>query len=247
MIRQITNEGIGFSGKIFDSTYGRRFRALHSAYGTGYDFCRFYEIIQENGQAFAVVFNSAMTLCATGSVDMEEIHLFMEMNQIFSVEMPRLLGESFQPFGYNKVLRILFGFASGEYPMNMHVNEVPPLDEVFTILKTGFPLENAYALWLTDVSHQIRHGASRIYLYNNTTATQYYCMDNVAFFGQIATLPEDRGKGHARELLYWLFARMAEEGIQAQLYAKPERVSFYKGIGFKEVDRDFIFEREQTE
>lgn len=224
------------------TVYGRRFRALRSAYGTGYDFCRFYELL--SGRAYAAVLNASMTLCAGDAVDFEELSAFMALNGIQTAEMPLALGEAFAPAGYKKIPRILFEFQAGEFPAGMLVEEAPPLDEVFAVLRTGFPLDKAYALWLTDASHQIRHGISRAYLYKGTTATMHSCMDGIAFFGQIATLPGNRGKGHARELLYWLEARMAEQGVKAWLFARPERVCFYRGLGFKEIGTDFIFEKE---
>lgn len=243
MIKQITDKDDIQYEKLSNDHYGRRFRALLTAYGVGYDFCRFYEVTREEKQSYFVVLNSSMTISSVGEIDMEEIKLFIRMYKIFSIEMPLFLAEKINLAEYTATKRVLFEFTKGDFTENMCVDENPKLDDVFTILKDGFPLENCYDLWLTDTSHQIRHGVSKIFLYNSTTATMYYNIDGIAFFGQIATSPESRGKGYARELLYWLEDKISDDGMKAQLFAKPNRVSFYKGIGFKEINTDLIFER----
>lgn len=243
MIRQVAEPDRLFAASPVDGLYGRKIRALAKAYGGSYDFCRFYEL----DDGCAAVFNSGMTLCAGENADLRELVDFIRLNEIQSAEMPPALGEKLMPDGYSRIERVLFDFMPGEFPQAMQVDENPPLDAVFSVLRTGFSLENAYGLWLTDTSHRIRHGVSQVFLYENTTATLLHSMDGFAFVGQVATLPEGRGKGQARTLLYWLENRFSRQGIRAQLFAREERVSFYRGIGFREAGRDFIFERKLGE
>ena len=244
MIRQIIDAIEIVSEKISNDHYGRRFKALLIAYGVKYDFCRFYEILHEEKLAYFVVLNSSMTVSSIEEIDLEELSMFIRLHEIVSVEMPFFLAEKLELDGYNCIERVLFEFTKGDFQGDISVDESPKLDEVFEILKEGFSLDNCYELWLTDTSHQIRHGISKIFLYNSTTATMYYEIDNVAFFGQIATAANARGKGYARELLYWLEDKMSKNNVSSQLFAKPHRVSFYEGIGFKEIGRDLILERE---
>ncbi len=243
MIRQITDRLEISQDKISNDHYGRRFRALLQAYGTGYDFCRFYEIFDDSARGYFVILNSAMTVTAAEELDTGEISMFIQLNQITSVEMPLYIAEKIEAGGYVKTERVLFEFSKGIFSADISVNENPKLDEVFEILKDGFSLEGCYELWLTDASHQIRHGISRVFIYNSTTATMYYNIDGIAFFGQVATALSARGKGYARELLYWLEDKMSGNEVKAQLFAKPHRVSFYEGLGFKPIDRDIILER----
>lgn len=243
MIRQVAEPDRLFTASTVDGLYGRKIRALAKAYGGSYDFCRFYEL----DDGCAAVFNSGMTLCAGENADLRELADFIRLNEIQSAEMPPALGEKLRLDGYNRIERVLFDFMPGEFPQAMQVDENPPLDAVFDVLRTSFSLENMYGLWLTDTSHRIRHGVSKVFLYKNTTATLLHSMDGFAFVGQVATLPESRGKGQARALLCWLENRLSRQGIRAQLFAREERVSFYRGIGFREAGRDFIFERKLGE
>ena len=245
MIAIITDiEEINFD-EISKDHYGRRFRALLNAYTMEYDFCRFYKVSQGEKNAYFVVLNSAMTITSVNEIDMNEIVMFIQMHEICTIEMPRFMAEKLTFDGYELIERVLFEFKDSCFPKNMLVETNPKLDDVFNILKHGFNLDGCYDLWLTDSSHQIRHNVSKIFLYENTTATMYYNIDNIAFYGQIATSPSSRGKGYARDLLYWLENEMSNNGVTGQLFAKPNRIGFYKELGFKEIYRDIFLERKE--
>jgi N-acetylglutamate synthase-like GNAT family acetyltransferase len=62
----------------------------------------------------------------------------------------------------------------------------------------------------------------------------------------VGTVPEERGKLHARQLLYWIGERLTQDGIEVRLYARPHRVSYYEEIGFKECGIDTVLERIDT-
>ena len=123
--------------------------------------------------------------------------------------------------------------------------DVLDLDDVFNVLKTSFPaIARSYELWLTDTSHRVRHGLSQSFLLGDfTTATIQYIIDGVALIGHVATIPEERGKFHARHLLYWIGERLTLDGFTVKLYARPHRVSYYEEIGFKEIGTDIVLER----
>ena len=58
----------------------------------------------------------------------------------------------------------------------------------------------------------------------------------------VGTIPEERGKMHARTLLYWIGERLAQQGIAVKLFARPHRVSYYEEIGFKAIGIDVVLE-----
>ena len=94
--------------------------------------------------------------------------------------------------------------------------------------------EETAKLWLTDTSHRVRRGLSQSFLLGNyTTATIQYIIDGVALVGHVGTIPEERGKFHARQLLYWIGEKLTQDGFQVRLFARPHRVSYYEEIGFK--------------
>ena len=91
----------------------------------------------------------------------------------------------------------------------------------------------------------MRKRNSKIYLYNNcTTATVIYDVDDHVLIGQVATKKEARGKGYARELLYWIGHSLSLEGKTVKLFALDYRESFYKEIGFKAVSAENVIQVE---
>ena len=120
------------------------------------------------------------------------------------------------------------------------MNELPKLDDVFRILAPCFPaIKNSYELWLTDTSHRVRRGLSQSFLLGDyTTATIQYIIDGVALVGHVGTIPEERGKFHAR---------LTQDGFQVRLFARPHRVSYYEEIGFKACGIDLVLERIENE
>ena len=113
------------------------------------------------------------------------------------------------------------------------------------LLILSFPvIAKGYDLLLTDTSHKVRRGLSQCFMLGNyTTATIQYICDNIALVGQVATIPEERGRFHARKLLYWIGEKLNKDGIIVRLFARSNRVSYYEEIGFKELNVDIVFER----
>ena len=76
-----------------------------------------------------------------------------------------------------------------------------------------------------------------------TTATIQYIVDGTVLIGNVGTIPEERGKHHARNLLYWIGEKLTNDGFDVRLMARPNRVSYYEEIGFKEIGTDIVLER----
>ncbi|NLZ46357.1 MAG: hypothetical protein GX896_06655, partial [Clostridiales bacterium] len=76
-----------------------------------------------------------------------------------------------------------------------------------------------------------------------TTATIQYICDKVALIGHVATIPQERGKFHARKLLYWVGEKLDKDGYKVKLFARSNRVTYYEEIGFREGSVDLVFER----
>ena len=150
---------------------------------------------------------------------------------------------------YSGDRRTEFAFVSRNSMPQMDVNETPKLDDVFKILATCFPaVKNSYELWLTDTSHRVRRGLAQSFLLGDySTATIQYIVDKVALVGHVGTVPEERGKFHARKLLYWIGERLTKDGFEVRLFARPHRVSYYEEIGFKECGVDLVLERKKID
>ncbi len=240
--------------KLKPSNYTRRIKSHFAAYGTEYGFLRFF-VVEDSGDKAGVIaiFNSTMIISSlTGrrfsDKLLEEIAGFISMNKPASVEFEAEYAKrlaSLTAEEYKGDRRTEFSFITKNNLPALEVDELPRLDDVFGILASCFPgIKNSYQLWLTDTSHRVRRGLSQSFLLGDyTTATIQYIIDGVALVGHVGTIPDERGKFHARRLLYWIGERLTQEGFQVRLFARPHRVSYYEEIGFKECGIDLVLER----
>lgn len=258
MITQTTDIDGVILQELKSSHFSRRIRSHFLAYGTKYDFCRFFFIKDgEDKRGVISLFNSAMVVSSfedkhlTDS-DIFELSIFINMTKPFTVELDPCYAESLYSHikeEYNSFGRVEFEFRCPCDVPKLNVNETPRLDDVFDILKTSFPIiKQTKDLWLTDTSHRIRRGMSQSFTLDNvSSATIQYLIDDIAFVGHVATVPSHRGKHHARELLYWIGEQLNKDGFKVRLYARDYNVSYYNEIGFVHVNSDKVFERKNID
>lgn len=234
MISRVYDENMTLS----DSWYGKKIRAYLNAYGTKYDFCRLFG--SERG-GYILVYNGTMT--ADGDFDENELSGFVNMLSPVTIEVSKQT--ALHPDGgYKQVNKTLFKAVSGEN--NVDINDVKQntlLDNIFPILKDSFGITE-YEEWYADISHRIRHGVSDIFLYKSTTVTKVFDIDGFVFLSHIATAPEGRGQGTAGNFLHWLCGEFEKQGKSVYLYAKDERRTFYKQLGFIEADKEVFYEKD---
>lgn len=240
--------------------YSRRIKSHYLAYGIGYDFCRFY-FVRENkcadNDAVVSIFNASMVVsvfeCHTLSDnEISELSTLVLMTKPVTVEIENDYSKRLSSMisdEYNLFDRTMFEFVCKNHIPKLDVNEMPRLDDVYNILSTSFPaIKNSYSLWLTDTSHRVRKGLSQSFtLKNCSSATIQYIIDGIAFVGHVATIPKERGKHHARELLYWLGERLNDDGFSVQLFARSYNVSYYTEIGFRPIYNDIVLERKDID
>lgn len=254
MIKRLDKITPDFFLKLNDDHYKRRVKSNFEAYGTEYDFCSFYGLFTDDGELLLLIsqFNSTMVVSHqkdTYFSDMlcQDLITLISMNKPQTIEMNIKLAYKIKDSlsEYAQCDRTEFEYVSKNHLPNMLVDECPKLDDVFSILETSFPvIAKSYDLWLTDTSHKVRRGLLQCFMLGNfTTATIQYICDNTALIGHVATIPEERGRFHARKLLYWLGEKLNKEGVKVILFARSNRVSYYEEIGFKEIGMDIVFER----
>jgi len=254
MIKQIFDDDYTLFSNLKSNHYSRRIISHYDAYGIKYDFCRFFQMISSEGTVCGLVslFNSAMMVALYNgkTLDKEgiaDLAFLVRVNKPQTVELEPVYAKqliSYVADSYELGERHEFQFVSKNTLPDFDVDEMPKLDDVFAILKTGFPaLADSYDLWLTDTSHRVRRGYSQAFLLSGcTTATVQYIVDNCALVGQVATLPEFRGKMYARSLLYWVGERLNLDNISVFLFARNHRKSYYEEIGFKEIGADYVLD-----
>ena len=230
--------------------------AYYKAYGLHYDFCEFYQV---GTDGILLRFNSTILLVTPdpdkpGNFDTDEIvglALFLRMHKPFRIETDFAMQLCPYLLEYVPLHRTTFQLRPGQeneiisvQDAEKKINFNPELEQVYQILQAGFPHLQDYPLWLTDMSHRCRHGISHVLTYqDSTTASLVFDIDNLVLVGQVATLPQARGLGHARMFLRWLAGWLAGFQKTAVLYALDIRESFYREIGFEAIAEEFVLER----
>jgi hypothetical protein len=253
MIRLLTDEKSFDRELLMKTLSGKKLLSYLKAYGTGYDFCRFYEITDENGKGFMFMINSTLIICSDDKLkSSEELEIFIEMNLPFRIEGSQQILHELKGAGHYQILnRTVFELVPDESTARFNEQYVdfnPRLTDVYKILSEGFPNIADFSLWYTDTSHRCRHGISRVFTYKNcTTASAVFDIGNEILVGQVATKTESRGSGYAREFLKWLAEFFNNLGKRAYLLALDVRVSFYREIGFRETEHEIVLERRDVE
>lgn len=256
MIKLITSDSELDNELLMKTLSGRKMIAYMKAYGAGYDFCRFYKITGENenyGEGYMFIINSTLIICGDGHLEAdEELQIFIDMNMPFRIEGDgKILSGIDMGERYQVLNRTIFELVPDKDSYTFaeeFVDFDPYLPDVYQILSEGFPNIADFSLWYTDTSHRCRHGISRVFTYrDSTTASIVFDIGNEALIGQVATRVSARGSGYAREFLKWLALFLNNNGKRAYLLALNVRVSFYREIGFREVEHEFVLERIDVE
>ncbi len=226
------------------SHYSEAILSHLDAYGTGFDFCRFYEVSEKKRIGIISVFNGSVTTDFLSGAKISravcrEIAEFVDFQQPYSVELPRelVLAKGFS--GYSSKERVFFdvppsGSADGV--------TVPDPEAVF---KTVYSEGGDYGLWLTDTMRRVNMGLSRLCGYESAVLTVRFMRGGSAYITDVATPPEDRGRGYAAKLLGGVSALLAAEGLSAYLAAPPESAGYYRRLGCPEFALDRIFIKKQ--
>lgn len=254
IIRKITDPAELNTDLLRRSWRGRNIYAYYKAYGLNYDFCEFYQLgrdgilLRFNSTVFIITPDSG-NLSHPSQDELEGLALFLRMHKPFRIETDLALQLCPYLPEYVPLHRTTFQLHPGQaqgistQEAEKLINFNPELESVYRILQAGFPHLQDYPLWLTDTSHRCRHGISHVLTYqDSTTASIVFDIDDLVLVGQVATLPEARGLGHARMFLRWLAEWLAGFHKTAVLYALDIRESFYREIGFEAVAEEFVLE-----
>lgn len=230
-----------------DGYYAMKIRSHLNAYGTDYDFCRFFAVCGGSGQPVGCIslYNSAMTIAFSEKCDLtgisDELCSFASMTLPQNIECP--LGTFCGVIdGFSSQERLCFSLGSLLPEGDETALECSPaLDRVYGIISRSFP-ETDYGLWYTDASHRIRHGISKAYLYRDScTAFVELAEHNTAYISCVSTLPDMRGRGFASQLLGLISRKYSARGIECRLWALEPAWRFYRHIRLSEINKDCFF------
>lgn len=237
LIKQIFED---VPSRLTKSYYGRKIYAAYNAYGTGYDFCRFYSCENPDGSFGTVhIYNSSMVI--DGNADTDDIVTLIKMTKPANIEISG--GTVLKADGYKMRHRTLFRAVSNKTDIDFaDITVNGNAEECYKILAESFENMGRFEDWYVDISHRIRHGVSMLYYCGETTVTRNFDIDGFVFVSHIATAESARGKGGARRLLYCLADKLAKEEKSMHLFALDHRKTFYEAIGFEPVAEDILYE-----
>ncbi len=211
----------------------QKIRALLIAYGTKYDFCRFY--VSES--VILCETDGSFVLCEyTDDRDVNELAEFFTFHGFLEIFCSKKLGELLLRSLHCSFQKINLMRFYGKAVPNEDIENSPPLDDVYKILKTTFNIE--YEPWYADMSHRIRHGVSGARVLGGSALIIQHNLNGEALLSQIATLPEQRRLGGASRLIKAVCAELYASDVY--VLCEDKLLPFYGGLGFEKVSEKMV-------
>ena len=213
-----------------DNVIVGRINAYYRAYGTGYDFCTFYEG-DTSDNMLALYYGSELYVHCNENGDSQSIITFSEMLGAKAVMSDIKLSEESET---------LYIMTSGQMPAvcnnRLKAEFTEDYRTVFEILKSGFSLSDyQFDEWYADTCHRVRHGISRlIVMYYGSepaaTATVLFDDDKSCFLSHIAVRRDMQKNGIGTALLSCTANLLDNRKIT--LICKKNVQRFYINCGF---------------
>lgn len=206
-----------------EGIFANKIRALLLAYGTDYDFCRFFR----QGEVFMAALDGAFVICGE-SADPEELAYLLNMNGFVSVFCSEETGDMLSRFLDAELhtaclMRYQGGVAAARY------EETSELSRVYDILREGFDIE--FEPWYLDMSHRVRHGISRCFIIGDSAAAVVqHDLNGDALISQVAVRQDMRGKSLGTELVRGIASFVIPS--RAEVVCEESLKHFYDGAGF---------------
>lgn len=230
--------------RIFDDTRffedktnaeARKIYALWLCYGIKYDFCRFYTA----DGAVICGQDGSFVVSDFGNCDFEELAEFFAMNGFAEILCSEHTGKALsENMNCNRKDVDLMRFNGIGVPCDTEKDT--SLEELFNILKTSFDIE--FEPWYLDMSHRIRHGVARTRRLDGSALVIQHELFGSALISQVATVPDERGKGSASRLISAVCAELSESDIF--VICEDELCGFYEKNGFSKVCKKSILRSE---
>ena len=217
-----------------------RILSLYRAYGEGLAFVAFWEQ-ETDGAVTALIsrFEDKFSLWLTDGADCEEIAAFLRFQGAGSV-----MCREDAPMCFDEAVHTINGevleYAGEDYISDIEICE-PDFQRLYALLKTCesdiFRVPD-YMMFLSDLTHRRNRGlltaaaAQRDGVLAASVRTVSEC-ERAVVLGAVATRPEYRRQGLARELVRTLAARIRKGGRRVYVYsASDSNTRFYQNSGF---------------
>lgn len=214
----------------------QKIRALLLAYGTKYDFCRFYA----SEDFIFCKMNSSFVVSEIGKTNnAEELADFLGFGGFSEIFCSEALGEQLERLlccNAKRVNLMRFGGEVSEIGKIDEIEKSPRLDDVVGILRTSFEIE--YEPWYADMSHRIRHNVAGARRLGNSALVIQHNLNGEALLSQIATAPGSRNKGNATRLISAVCAELFPSEVF--VICEDSLTGFYHRIGFELAEHKVI-------
>ena len=210
-----------------------RILSLLEAYGTEYDFCRFYAQYNDDGIITAIMsrLDGHISLSHTDLFNAEELAEFIN-----TIGCETLLCDGEFDFDREYETGIIMKSFSKVEKVSTYavIDDYPSLVDMFNLDDYS---ANDFSAWYVDMSHRIRHGCARAYTLSVndeiiSTAVFSSIYNGSAVLTAVRTLPEFRRMGYGSALVsYMLFDT---EGDVYLMRETDKNKSFYEKLGFKD-------------
>jgi hypothetical protein len=220
MIRNIP----GLPGSYAPGDYhGGKIKAYYDAYGNRYDFCRLYEY----DSGYALIFNANMVISGDAS---EELTDFIAMTAPHTVESPFCI--KLNGYGEENVTRFTGRF--DDLSANGCKTELCA-DDIRQIFTQSFE-DTDFISFYSDLSHRVRHGVSKAFLYNSSFAVCDFTAGGTKYLSCLCTLPGKRRNGDMKRLLSCI-----SRGDEISVTARENTADIYRNMGFSEQDTHELY------
>lgn len=243
MIREAAREDL--CAICSDSPFFVRIRSLSLCYGSGYDFVSFW--VQEDDAGICAVisrFEDKFSLFLTDRADLEELSLFLRFGggKGFLYDPEYALNIPYKNYLHGNILEYT-GILNSDIEL-----KTPDLSEEYALLEMcsapDFRVPDRM-MFLSDVTHRRNCGrctlggvyADGVLVCSAMTVSE---TDDAVIIGAVATRPDYRRRGFARQVVRSLGDRMRARGKRVYVLSANERnTRFYQHSGF-EIIGEFI-------
>ena len=215
-------------------------KAYASAYGFGYDFCRFYAISDNNLAVGEVcILNSSMLVSfsdnapLSAAAEAAELTVMLSPSEITVENGADMASRLVSDYSVSPLCHFDITAAHAFHsPDCLETN--PQLDAVWRIASGAFDIAD-YSLWYTNSSHLRRHGVADFFVYKGASCLRALRTErNRVYFSDIATMDICRGRGYAEEMISAAVDIYRRKNNCCYLLSDTATASYYKKLGFTE-------------
>ncbi len=214
----------------------QKIRALFTAYGSDYDFCRFFR----QGSSYISALDGSFVLCDSPDADFDEIADFLLMSGFADIFCSEPAGSALADrLELKPHIVSLMRWDSSTETCPEPCSSTP-LSEVYSIIREGFDIE--FEPWYLDMSHRVRHGVTRCFTSSDKAAlVMQHNLNGEVLLSQVACRKAHRGQGIASQLVKAAAASL--QPSEVYVICEDALVPFYKKCGFVPAGKNIILTR----